>query len=116
MRVVKTEPSIEPCEIASWYAWDLWFDRPLSDEVIRGMRGLGGSFVYLESLRHPFFKIEDNGMLIRGTKGENHLRAALSEDRKEDLGKIRDFLERLPDGSSEAAAADGGAAGDRGAT
>ena len=59
MKVLQIIESRERCAEAGWFAYDFLLDAPLDKEFIRNLRGIGGSFVFLEVLKNPwlFFPI-----------------------------------------------------------
>lgn len=59
MKVLQIIESRERCAEAGWFAYDFLLDAPLDKEFIRNLRGIGGSFVFLEMLKNPwlFFPI-----------------------------------------------------------
>ena len=70
MKIVGKAASRERCAEAGWYAWDYFLDQPMDDGFILSLRPLGG-FVYLTGLSRPFFKIESDGRLITGLRGDS---------------------------------------------
>ena len=55
---LRTEESRERCAESGWYAYDLILSEGMDDEFIRSLKAVGGSFLYLPQLKHPFFKLE----------------------------------------------------------
>ena len=92
MRITGERESIEACTEAGWEAYDLITEVPLTDDDIEGLKELGGSFMYLKSLRSPFFKLEGQHFLIRGVRGNDFLRVAVHRDYPEELERIKSFL------------------------
>lgn len=68
MKILERVPSRERCAEAGWYAYDLILDAPMDDAFIRSLRPLG-SFVYMQMLKKPFFKIESDHYLLKGIRG-----------------------------------------------
>lgn len=57
MNILEIMPSRERCAEAGWHAYDFILERPMDDDFIKSMRPLG-SFLYMQMLKKPFFKIE----------------------------------------------------------
>ena len=49
-------------------------------------------FVYLDMLRQPFFKIENDYYMIKGIEGNNYFRIAVHGKHQEYLEKIEEFV------------------------
>lgn len=95
MIVKEKIPSRETCAEAGWFAWDFILEKPLEDAAIFSLRPLG-SFVYLSMLSRPFFKIEMPYALIKGLRGDSHIRVAVHNEHREILADVERFLSRLP--------------------
>lgn len=76
MNIVEITRSPEPCTEAGWMAFQYYLEGPVTREFILGLRGLG-SFVFLEGLSRPFFKIENDHYLIKGLLGDGSVRVAV---------------------------------------
>lgn len=92
MRIQEVRPSVEVCNEAGWFASDFMLEEPLTEADIMNIRPLG-SFLYLASLKKPFFKTEGNYFHIKGIKGETHFRVAVHGEHQELLELIRKQLE-----------------------
>ncbi len=92
MRVTEVRPSEEVCHEAGWFAWDFYLEKPLTEEDIGRFRPLG-SFLYLSSLKKPFFKSEGEYFHIKGIRGEDHFRAAVHAQHTDLLNMLRERLE-----------------------
>ena len=92
VRIKEIRPSVEVCNEAGWFALDFILEEPLSDADILRFR-LIGSFLYLSSLKKPFFKSEGDYFHIRGMKGEARFRMAVHGEHRDLLGNIRERLE-----------------------
>lgn len=92
VRIKEIRPSVEVCNEAGWFAFDFILEEPLSDADILRFR-LIGSFLYLSSLKKPFFKSEGDYFHIRGMKGEARFRMAVHGEHRDLLGNIRERLE-----------------------
>ena len=57
MKILGKQPSREKCAESGWFATDYLLDAPIDRAFILSLRPLG-SFVYLDMLKEPFFKIE----------------------------------------------------------
>ena len=85
MKIIDRRKSLEACTESGWDAFDLLTEEALSDEDIEGMRGTGGSFLYMKQLKKPFFKIESHNFVIKGVRGDSFFRYALHRDAMEGL-------------------------------
>ena len=92
VRIKEIRPSVEVCNEAGWFAFDFILEEPLSDADILRFR-LIGSFLWLSSLKKPFFKSEGDYFHIRGMKGEARFRMAVHGEHRDLLGNIRERLE-----------------------
>ena len=59
MKILGKQPSREKCAESGWFATDYLLDAPIDRAFILSLRPLG-SFVYLDMLKEPFFKIEND--------------------------------------------------------
>ena len=59
MKILGKQPSREKCAESGWFATDYLLDAPIDKAFILSLRPLG-SFVYLDMLKEPFFKIEND--------------------------------------------------------
>ena len=59
MKILGKQPSREKCAESGWFATDYLLDEPIDKAFILSLRPLG-SFVYLDMLKEPFFKIEND--------------------------------------------------------
>ena len=57
-------------------ATDYLLDAPIDKAFILSLRPLG-SFVYLDMLKEPFFKIENDYYMIKGVQGKDYFRIAV---------------------------------------
>lgn len=64
MKILGKQPSREKCAESGWFATDYLLDAPIDRAFILSLRPLG-SFVYLDMLKEPFFKIENDYYMIR---------------------------------------------------
>ena len=51
-----------------------------------------GSFVYLDMLKEPFFKIENDYYMIKGVQGKDYFRIAVHGKHEDELQKLERFL------------------------
>lgn len=93
MRIVDKVPSRERCAEAGWYAWDFVLDQPMDDDFIRSLRPLG-SFLYLQSLSKPFFKIESQYLFIKGLRGDTFFRVAVHGAYPEKAAEVEALVAR----------------------
>ncbi len=84
MKITEIRNSMEQCNEAGWQAFDFFVERPLQEEDIMKLKPMG-SFLYLSSLKTPFFKVDGDYFHIKGIKGNGHFRVALH---REHLGYI----------------------------
>ena len=80
MKITKITESRERCAEAGWFAYDFLLNAPMDKEFIRGLRGIGGSFVFLEMLKSPFFKLEADHYILKGVIGNDFFRMAVHGD------------------------------------
>ena len=92
IRFTERVESRERCAESGWYAFDYMFEAPLDREFIKGLRGFGGSFVFLEMLRKPFFKLESDHYIIKGVLGDDFFRMAVHGEYKEELTRLEEYL------------------------
>ncbi len=85
MKIIDRRRSLEPCTESGWDAYDLITEDPLTDEDIRSLRCMDGSFIYLKQLKKPFFKIESHNYVIKGVKGDSFFRFAVHHDHVDDV-------------------------------
>ena len=67
MKILGKQPSREKCAESGWFATDYLLDAPIDRAFILSLRPLG-SFVYLDMLKEPFFKIENDYYMIKGVQ------------------------------------------------
>ena len=65
--------------------------QPIDRAFILSLRPLG-SFVYLDMLKEPFFKIESDYYMIKGVQGKDYFRIAVHGKHEEELEKLERFL------------------------
>lgn len=75
MKLIDKIESRERCTEAGWDAYDYLMDEPVDRGFILSLRPLG-SFVFLDMLAKPFFKIESDHFLIKGIMGDPFFRVA----------------------------------------
>ena len=76
MKILGKQPSREKCAESGWFATDYLLDAPIDRAFILSLRPLG-SFVYLDMLKEPFFKIENDYYMIKGVQGKDYFRIAV---------------------------------------
>lgn len=76
MKILGKQPSREKCAESGWFATDYLLDQPIDREFILSLKPLG-SFVYLDMLKEPFFKIESDYYMIKGVQGKDYFRIAV---------------------------------------
>lgn len=91
MKLIERIESRERCAEAGWFAYDFVLDQKISKEFILQLRPLG-SFVFLDMLSKPFFKVENEHFMIKGILGDDFFRMAVHKDYTEELTKMEEFL------------------------
>ncbi len=81
MKIIEIRKSLEPCTESGWDAVDVILEEELSEQDIRRIGTVGGSFLFLQKLRKPFFKIESGEYVIKGVLGDAFFRIAAHRDR-----------------------------------
>lgn len=92
MIIVKKEESREPCVEAGWYAYDYVLEREMQREEIMKLREMEGSFLYLEKLKQPFFKLENRYYILKGVEGKNTFRLSMYKDYEEEICRKVELL------------------------
>ena len=80
MKILGKQPSREKCAESGWFATDYLLDAPIDRAFILSLRPLG-SFVYLDMLKEPFFKIEND-----------YFRIAVHGKHEDELQRLEEFL------------------------
>lgn len=94
MKIREIIESRERCVEAGWFAYDMLLDRPMDQEFIRNLRGIGGSFVFLEMLRAPFFKLEADHYILKGVIGNDFFRMAVHrDDAEKELERVKQYID-----------------------
>lgn len=93
MNIVDQKKSKEICISVDWMAYDFFLEKPLSENEILKMKSLG-SFVYLKSLKQPFFKVENNNFIIKGIEGNKFFRVSFCTLSSQ-ISEIEDLIKRL---------------------
>ena len=91
MKIIGKQPSREKCAESGWFAVDYLLDGSINREFILKLKPLG-SFVYLDMLRQPFFKIENDYYMIKGISGNDYLRSAVHGKHEEELERLEAFI------------------------
>ena len=91
MKITGKQPSREKCAESGWFATDYLVDMPIDREFILKLKPLGG-FVYLDMLKQPFFKIENDYYMIKGIEGNNYFRIAVHGKHEDELTKLEKFI------------------------
>lgn len=94
MNIVKRIESRERCAEAGWFAFDYVLESQMDKTFIISLRTLG-TFVFLEMLTNPFFKIESDHFIIKGILGDNFFRMAVHRDYMEELEKMETYIQKL---------------------
>ena len=91
MKILERVPSRERCAESGWYAYDFILESPMDDVFIRSLRPLG-SFVYMQMLKKPFFKIESEHYLLKGIRGDDFFRMAVHGDYLEEMERVGQWI------------------------
>ena len=91
MKIIKKMESKERCAESGWYAYDCLLDEKMEPGFIRSLRPLG-SFLYLNMLAKPFFKIESDYFFIKGIEGDSFFRIAVHDEHHEKLDEVEAFI------------------------
>ena len=94
MKILGKQPSREKCAESGWFATDYLLDAPIDRAFILSLRPLG-SFVYLDMLKEPFFKIENDYYMIKGVQGKDYFRIAVHGKHEDKLQRLEEFLYSL---------------------
>ncbi|MCD8297558.1 MAG: hypothetical protein LUC88_08295 [Prevotella sp.] len=94
MKIVERTKSSEPCVEAGWIAFDYHLDTPIDREFVLSLRCLG-TFLFMENLAKPFFKIESHNYIIKGVVGDEFFRISVYRNKIEELDKIISFISRI---------------------
>ncbi|MBQ9357096.1 MAG: hypothetical protein IJT98_07405 [Prevotella sp.] len=91
MRITNITRSPEPCTEAGWIAFQYYLEQPVSREFIMALRPLG-SFVFLDMLAQPFFKIENEHYMIKGLLLDGSIRVAVHGDHLDEQAPIKQLI------------------------
>jgi hypothetical protein len=90
--ITKITPSPEPCTESGWIAFQYHLEKPVSREFIMALRPLG-SFVFLDMLAQPFFKIENEHYMIKGLLLDGSIRVAVHGDHLDEQAPIKQLID-----------------------
>lgn len=94
MIITNITRSPEPCTEAGWLAFQYELEHPVSRDFIIALRPLG-SFIFLESLAQPFFKIQNHHYMIKGLLNATSIRVAVHKDHQDEQQPIKQLIESL---------------------
>ena len=94
MRITNVARSPEPCTEAGWLAFQYDLEKPVSRDVVMALRQLG-ALVFLEALRQPFFKVENDHYMVKGLLGDGSIRVAVHGEHLDEQKRIRKIIESL---------------------
>ena len=94
MIITNITRSPEPCTEAGWLAFQYELELPVSRDFIIALRPLG-SFIFLESLAQPFFKIQNHHYMIKGLLNATSIRVAVHKDHQDEQQPIKQLIESL---------------------
>lgn len=93
MRIRGITESRERCVEAGWSAYDFLLEEPMEKAFIVSLRDIGGSFVFLEMLKKPFFKLESDHYILKGVLGDDFFRMAVHADYvEEELKRVKEKI------------------------
>ncbi len=92
MKVTDKRESIELCTESGWQAYDLVLDGEMDRDTILRLGHLG-DLTYLEMLRQPFYRIEQNYYMIKGLQGADRLRVAMLGGHEAILERVQEVIE-----------------------
>lgn len=96
MNIVNKTESREQCTEAGWYAYDYELESEVTRDMILRLRELGGNFVYLTSLALPFYKVEEQYFMIKGTEGRKYFRLSMYKEYEEEIcSRIEKFVTEI---------------------
>lgn len=91
MKIINKTESKERCVEAGWFAFQYYLEKNISREDILSLRPLG-SFLFMDKLAQPFFKIESDHYMIKGLLNDISIRIALHKDYFDELERIETFI------------------------
>lgn len=94
MKITNITRSPEPCTEAGWIAFQYELERVVSRDFILALRPLG-SFIFLESLSKPFFKIQNHHYMIKGLLNDTSIRVAVHREHLNEQEPIKQLIESL---------------------
>ena len=94
MIITNITRSPEPCTEAGWLAFQYELEHPVSRDFIIALRPLG-SFIFLESLAQPFFKIQNHHYMIKGLLNATSIRVAVHKDHQDEQQPIKQLIDSL---------------------
>ena len=94
MIITNITRSPEPCTEAGWLAFQYELEHPVSRDFIIALRPLG-SFIFLESLAQPFFKIQNHHYMIKGLLNATSIRVAVHKDHQDEQQPITQLRNSL---------------------
>lgn len=103
MKIREITESKERCVEAGWFAYDFLLEDAMEKAFIINLRGIGGSFVFLEMLKKPFFKLEADHYILKGVMGNDFFRMAVHADYVEkELERVKRYIGRIEEAASAA--------------
>ncbi|MBR5062688.1 MAG: hypothetical protein IKX24_11205 [Prevotella sp.] len=94
MKITNISRSPEPCTEAGWIAFQYELEYSITRDFIFSLRPLG-SFIFLETLVQPFFKIQNHHYMIKGLLNDNSIRVAVHRDHLNEQEPIKQIIESL---------------------
>jgi hypothetical protein len=87
VEIIKVEKSNEICAEINWHSYDIFFDEQMDKKFIFSLKKFG-TLMYLSLLKKPFFKVNTNEYLIKGTQYNTKLRVGIFNNNIEYLSFI----------------------------
>lgn len=94
MNITNIHRSPEPCTEAGWLAFQYELEHHVNRDFIMALRPLG-SFIFLDTLAQPFFKIQNHHYMIKGLLNDTSIRIAVHRDHQDEQEPIKQLIESL---------------------
>jgi hypothetical protein len=84
MKVLEIEKSFEKCAEAGWFGYDFILDTAVEPDFVHYLSQLG-NMIFLSSLKEPFFKIENDRLIVKGICNQKNIRVAVRSTEEESV-------------------------------
>jgi hypothetical protein len=84
MKVLAIKKSFEKCAEAGWFGYDFILDTVIEPDFVHYLSKLG-SMIFLRSLKEPFFKIENDGLIVKGICNQKNISVAVRGTEEESV-------------------------------